>query len=63
MFVNKLTPGEVTSNDVSVEMKRAYEVDLPSLDHELLDNAVEGGALIAETLLASSKRTDWCKLV
>jgi hypothetical protein len=34
-------------------------IDLPSLDHELLDNTVESGALITETLLASSKSTIW----
>lgn len=34
------------------------ELDIPSLDHELLDNAVESGALVAEALLASSKSTE-----
>jgi hypothetical protein len=32
-------------------------VHLPSLDHELLDNAVESGALITEALLASGQST------
>ena len=29
--------------------------EIASLDHELLDNAVEGGALVAEALLAGSE--------
>jgi hypothetical protein len=29
--------------------------DLPSLDHELLDNAMESGTLITKALLASGK--------
>jgi hypothetical protein len=32
--------------------------NIPSLDHELLDNAVEGGSLVAEALLAGSKGTE-----
>ena len=31
---------------------------IPSLNHELLDNAVEGRSLVAKTLLASSKGTE-----
>lgn len=33
-------------------------IHLPSLDHELLDNAVESGALVAEALFAGSKGTE-----
>ena len=32
--------------------------EVTTLDHELLDNAVEVGALVAEALLASSKGTE-----
>lgn len=50
---------EVTSNAVNTGkfLLGIIWCLLTTLDHELLDDAVEGRALVAETLLASSKGT------
>jgi hypothetical protein len=37
-------------------MEYQYGVLLTTLDHELLDDAVEGGTLVTEAFLASCKR-------
>ena len=38
-----------------LSLLKACGSNIPSLDHELLDNAVEGGAPVPEALLAGSK--------
>ena len=51
-FVKSLFP------TVSWVLKNVYRIDIPSLDHEVLDDTVESRALITEALLAGSKSTE-----
>jgi hypothetical protein len=49
--------GEVASEELVLEENILVSDKLTTLDHELLDDAVECGALITEALLASSEST------
>ena len=52
-----IAAGEVTRKELAGPPVWT-KADIPSLDHELLNDAVEGGALVAEALLAGSKGTE-----
>jgi hypothetical protein len=39
-------------------LKNVYRLNIPSLDHEVLDDTVESRALITEALLAGGKSTE-----
>jgi hypothetical protein len=58
LSASTVSSGEITLRVLAVVSCVEGGRDLPALDHELVDDAVEGGSLISEALLASSKGTE-----